>query len=194
MRIRGVIRLSAVRSPRLRTRFIILRSSASITPCSWLSLTSRRISSSLIAWRASSRIPSRRRKARLIAPSAATTGRAKRDSQSSGIATAAADTRWDRIVALYDQLLGLAPSPTAQLARAVAVAEAEGPEAGLAALTGLDEALPHSHRLPAVRGELLDRAGRSEEARGAYALAMERCGNEAERTLLAQKLSALSDR
>lgn len=110
-----------------------------------------------------------------------------------GVATVAADTRWDRIVALYDRLLGLAPSPSAQLARAVAVAEAEGPDAGLAALTGLDRALPHSHRLPAVRGELLERAGRSGEARGAYALAMERCGNEAERTLLAQKLSGLSD-
>ena len=87
MRVRGVIRLSVVRSPRLSTRFIILRSSASITPCSWLSDTSSRISSSLISLRASSLMPSMRRTARLIEPSTNTAGLAARASPASTIAT-----------------------------------------------------------------------------------------------------------
>ena len=103
----------------------------------------------------------------------------------------AASTRWDRIVAHYDTLLSLAPTPSAQLARAVAVAEAQGPRAGLALLDGLDDLLPHSHRLPAVRAELLGRAGDDDGAQAAYDLAIERCANDAERALLERRRAAL---
>ena len=94
----------------------------------------------------------------------------------------AAATRWDRIVALYDDLLRLAPSPPAQLARAVALAEADGPRAGLAALA--DVQIPGSHRVPAVRAELLARAGDNAAAAAAYAEAIALCANDAERTHL----------
>ncbi|MVA75765.1 RNA polymerase subunit sigma-24 [Auraticoccus sp. F435] len=100
------------------------------------------------------------------------------------VARRAEDTRWDRIVSCYDQLLDLDDNPSARLARAVAVAESDGPAAGLAALEGLDRQLGHSHRLPAVRAELLARTGALAEARQALELALGRCGNEAERSLL----------
>lgn len=101
----------------------------------------------------------------------------------------ARETRWDRVVGLYDQLLRLSPSPAAQLARAVAVAEASGPAAGLAALEGLD--LPGSHRLPAVRAELLLRDGQEEAARAAYREAIRLCRNETELEHLHQRLAGL---
>jgi RNA polymerase sigma-70 factor (ECF subfamily) len=107
-------------------------------------------------------------------------------------APAPEETNWERVVAHYDDLLTLAPSPSARLARAVAVAEARGPGAGLAALDGLDDELAHSHRLPAVRAELLTRAGDTRGARAAYDLAIERCGNDAERALLTQRRAALN--
>ena len=103
----------------------------------------------------------------------------------------AATTRWDRVVVHYDTLLDLAPTPSAQLARAVAVAEADGPRAGLALLDGLDDQLPQSHRLPAVRAELLSRAGDVRGAQAAYALAISRCANDAERALLLQRRESL---
>ncbi|MBU2695935.1 RNA polymerase sigma factor [Pimelobacter sp. 30-1] len=93
------------------------------------------------------------------------------------IAPTSADTRWDRVVHRYDELLALRDSPVVRLNRAVALAEREGPEAGLAALTGV--ALP-GHRLPAVRAELLVRLGRAEEARVAFDTALALCRNEAE--------------
>ena len=74
-------------------------------------------------------------------------------------APSSADTRWPRICTLYAALEDLTGSPVVRLARAVAVAEAYGPSAGLALLDGLDDALPRHHRLPAVRAELLVRAG-----------------------------------
>lgn len=91
-------------------------------------------------------------------------------------------TRWDRIVATYDSLLDIAPSPPARLARAVAVAEAEGAQAGLAALDGLadDPALASGHRMSAVRAEFLGRLGRRDAARAAYDEALSRCPNAAE--------------
>lgn len=101
-------------------------------------------------------------------------------------------TDWARIVADYDDLVALTPTPSARLARAVAVAEARGPHEGLAALAGLDVELAHSHRLPAVRAELLTRAGDVEGADAAYAIAIERCGNDAERALLVERRAALS--
>ena len=71
------------------------------------------------------------------------------------------------------------------------MAESEGPEAGLAVLDGLDGALPLSHRVPAVRAELLRRTGDSDGARTAYGIAIARCTNEAERTLLTRHRNAL---
>lgn len=97
-------------------------------------------------------------------------------------------TRWDRIVAHYDALLALGDSPAARLARCVALAEAEGPEAGLAALADVD--LPGSHRPPAVRAELLTRLGRSEAALAAYDEAIALCRNDVEREHLLRRRAA----
>ncbi|MDE9365548.1 sigma factor-like helix-turn-helix DNA-binding protein [Luteipulveratus sp. YIM 133132] len=109
-------------------------------------------------------------------------------------ASSADETEWVRVVAHYDDLIALAPSPTASLARAVAVAEAYGPRAGLAATEGLDEQLSHSHRLPAVRAALLERVGDVAGARAAYGLAIERCANDAERASLGARRASLPDR
>jgi predicted RNA polymerase sigma factor len=107
------------------------------------------------------------------------------------IALTADETDWSRIVARYDELLGLGDSPVVRLNRAVAVGEADGPLAGLAALDGLtSEELP-GHRLPAARAELLARAGRTDEARTAYDEAVERCANEAERAHLEERRALL---
>lgn len=104
-------------------------------------------------------------------------------------AAAAEDTRWDRIVAHYDLLLQVSPSPAAGLARAVAVAEASGPAAGLAALAGVE--MPGSHRPAAVRAEFLARSGRITEARTAYAEAIALCRNEVEANHVKRKSAAL---
>ena len=106
-------------------------------------------------------------------------------------AATAADTDWEQVVRHYDGLLGFAPTPSARLARAVAVAEARGPREGLEALNGLETDLPHSHRLPAVRAELLSRLGDTTAAQAAYALAIGRCANDAERALLERRRAAL---
>ena len=109
------------------------------------------------------------------------------------IALTPQDTRWDRIAARYAELEGLNGSPVVRLNRAVAVAEWEGPEAGLALLGGLDDELSYSHRLPAVRAELLGRAGDREGADAAYAIAIELCTNDAERALLTRHRAELAD-
>ncbi len=108
-------------------------------------------------------------------------------------AATAAATRWPAIVAHYDTLLELAPSPPARLARAVAVAEAYGAAAGLAALDELaaDPVLAAGHRLPAVRAELLTRLGRVEQARAAYDSALATCTNEAKRAHLTRRRAVL---
>ncbi len=100
-------------------------------------------------------------------------------------------TRWDRIVEHYDLLLRLFPSPSARLARAVAVAEAAGPEAGLAALDGVE--MPGSHRVAAVRAELLSRRGDVAAAGTAYEEAIAACRNDAERAHLIERQRALLD-
>ncbi|WP_206050867.1 RNA polymerase sigma factor [Nocardioides speluncae] len=97
------------------------------------------------------------------------------------IAPTAADTDWARIAASYAELEELTGSPVVRLNRAVAVAEAEGPRAGLALLDGLE--LP-GHRLPAARGELLLRAGEYDEARACFDHAIASCDNVAERAHL----------
>jgi RNA polymerase sigma-70 factor (ECF subfamily) len=98
-------------------------------------------------------------------------------------------TDWPRIVERYDELVALADSPVVRLNRAVAVSEADGPLAGLRALDGI--VLP-GHRLPAIRGELLARVGRTAEARTDLARAVDLCDNDPERTHLSERLAGLS--
>ncbi|MEV8510941.1 sigma-70 family RNA polymerase sigma factor [Dactylosporangium sp. NPDC051484] len=97
-------------------------------------------------------------------------------------APSAEATDWAQIVQLYDQLMAVAPSPVVALNRAVAVAEVDGPDAGLRLVEGLS--LPRYHVFHAVRADLLRRVGRSAEARAAYATAAELAGNAAERRYL----------
>jgi RNA polymerase sigma factor (sigma-70 family) len=102
------------------------------------------------------------------------------------------ETRWERIVLLYDALGRLAPSPVVDLNRAVAISMAEGPAAGLRAVDELAaEAFAGSHLLPSVRGELLSRLGRTAEARAELTRAAGLCGNARERDLLERKRDAL---
>ena len=104
------------------------------------------------------------------------------------------DTDWDRIVVLYDALGRLAPSPIVELNRAVAVSMADGPTAALRLVDDLadDPLLASSHLLPSVRGELLARLGRTDEARAQLGRAIDRCQNAQERTVLERKLRALA--
>lgn len=102
-------------------------------------------------------------------------------------------TDWDRIVLLYEALGRLAESPVVELNRAVAVSMARGPAAALPLVDELvaADALRHSHLLPTVRGELLTRLGRTDEARKELARALDRCGSEHERGVLQRKLADL---
>lgn len=96
------------------------------------------------------------------------------------------DTDWHRIVALYDALAELTPSPVVELNRAVAVSMADGPEAGLEIVDELtsEPALRSYHLLPAVRGDLLFKLGRLTEARGDFERAAFLTQNTRERKLL----------
>jgi predicted RNA polymerase sigma factor len=98
----------------------------------------------------------------------------------------AEDTDWNRIVALYEDLLRMTPSPVVALNHAVAVSMARGPAAGLALVDALadEPALQGYHLLPSVRGELLARLSRDEEARSEFARAAEMTRNARERDLL----------
>ncbi len=97
---------------------------------------------------------------------------------------------WAEIAALYGELSRLTESPVVELNRAIAVAEAEGPEAGLAIVERLP--LDDYRYLYATRGELLSRLGRTEEARAAYRRALELVHDEAERRLLERRIDALT--
>jgi RNA polymerase sigma-70 factor (ECF subfamily) len=101
-------------------------------------------------------------------------------------ARTAAETDWARIVALYDALARLMPSPVVELNRAVAVAMASGPAAGLALVDVLaaEPALRGYHLLPSVRGDLLVKLGRLDEARAEFERAASLTSNARERTLL----------
>ncbi|HJW61594.1 MAG TPA: RNA polymerase sigma factor [Actinomycetota bacterium] len=105
-------------------------------------------------------------------------------------APTAAATDWRQILALYDQLLALAPSPVVALNRAVAVAEVEGPHAALTLVDGLD--LDRYHLFHAVRADLLRRLGRDAEAVLAYEAAIARTGNATERAFLERRRQALT--
>ncbi|RSN19464.1 RNA polymerase subunit sigma-24 [Streptomyces sp. WAC 05977] len=104
----------------------------------------------------------------------------------------AAETDWAQIAALYGELLRFVPSPVVELNRAVAVAMAEGPEAGLVLVDKLAGSLPGYHLLPATRADLLRRLGRIEEAAGAYREALALAGTDVERAHLSEKLAEIS--
>jgi RNA polymerase sigma-70 factor, ECF subfamily len=102
-------------------------------------------------------------------------------------------TDWSRVAALYAQLAELQPSPVVELNRAVAVAMAEGPEAGLELIAELDDGrLADYHLLHATRADLLRRLGRAGEAVEAYRRAGELTDNPAERAFLERRLRELS--
>ncbi|GAA0899122.1 sigma-70 family RNA polymerase sigma factor [Streptomyces asiaticus] len=101
------------------------------------------------------------------------------------------DTDWTAIAALYGRLMALTPSPVVELNRAVAVAMAEGPAAGLKLVEALAEepVLKDYHLLPSVRGDLLERLGRHAEARAEFARAAALTRNARERALLLERSS-----
>jgi len=98
---------------------------------------------------------------------------------------------WPQIAALYGELARLTDSPVVELSRAVAVAETDGPAAGLALVDRL--ALEDYHYLHAARGELLRRLGRAAEARDAFGRALALAHDDAERRLLERRLGAVTD-
>jgi predicted RNA polymerase sigma factor len=106
----------------------------------------------------------------------------------------AEDTDWDRIVALYDALAELTRSPVVELNRAVAIAMAGEPDAGLEVVDELVArgALDGYHLLPAVRGDLLEKLGRREEARAEFELAASMTRNTRERDQLLARVRALA--
>ena len=107
-------------------------------------------------------------------------------------ARTAAQTDWNRIVALYDALAQLTPSPVVELNRAVAVSMAFGPAAGLGLVDALaaDPRLNDYHLLPSVRGDLLEKLGRFAEARAEFGRAAALAKNGRERTLLLGRAAA----
>jgi RNA polymerase sigma-70 factor (ECF subfamily) len=103
----------------------------------------------------------------------------------------AAATDWWQVVALYDQLARLDPSPVVALNRAVAVAELDGPEVALGDVDRLADALSGYHAFHATRADLLRRLGRTAEARAAYDCAIALAGNSAEVAYLARRRDEL---
>ena len=108
----------------------------------------------------------------------------------------ASHTDWERIVALYDALAALAPSPVVELNRAVAVSMAFGPAAGLELVDQLasEPALAGYHLLPAARGDLLERLGRAEEARAEFARAASLTRNAREQKVLLDRAAGCGER
>lgn len=108
-------------------------------------------------------------------------------------AESTATTDWRQIVALYDRLLQIQPSPVVQLNRAVAVAECDGPEAGLRQMDAILENgdLANYYLAHSARAELYRRLGRTAEARSAYEKALALTQQEPERQFLQQRISQL---
>jgi RNA polymerase sigma-70 factor, ECF subfamily len=106
-------------------------------------------------------------------------------------ASTAAQTDWPQILAIYELLRALQPTPMVELSRALALAMVQGPAAGLAALEPVRSALAGHHLLHAARAELLARLGRNEEAALAWRAALERVDRDVERRLLERRLAAL---
>jgi predicted RNA polymerase sigma factor len=107
-------------------------------------------------------------------------------------AVAPEQTDWPRIVALYTELARITPSPIVDLNRAVAVAMASGPAAGLELVDGLiaEGELDNYHLLPSVRGDLLEKLSRFEEARTEFERAASLTRNARERDLLLDRARA----
>ncbi|MFC5824160.1 RNA polymerase sigma factor [Nonomuraea insulae] len=101
------------------------------------------------------------------------------------------DTDWSQVLALYDQLVRLDPSPIIALNRAIAVAELDGPEVALAIVDPLAEALAGYHAYHATRADLLRRLGRSQQSRAAYDRAIELAGNTGETAYLTRRRAQL---
>jgi RNA polymerase sigma-70 factor, ECF subfamily len=101
------------------------------------------------------------------------------------------DTDWSQILALYDQLVRLDPSPIVALNRAIAVAELDGPQVALALVDGLEDALAGYHPYHAARADLLRRLGHSQKSRAAYDKAIELAGNTAESAYLIRRRDQL---
>jgi len=106
------------------------------------------------------------------------------------------ETDWQQIALLYARLADMTPSPVVELNQAVAVAMAEGPDAGLEMLDRLrlGEALAHYYLYHAARADLLRRAGRTEEAAASYREALSLCQNRIERRFLQRRLTELAAR
>ncbi len=109
------------------------------------------------------------------------------------VAPSVEDTDWERIVILYEVLGRLAPNPVVDLNRAVAVSMATGPATALRIVDAVagDPALRGSHLLPSVRGELLARLGRTDEARAEFLTAAHLTANAQQAAVLRAKASAL---
>jgi RNA polymerase sigma factor (sigma-70 family) len=107
-------------------------------------------------------------------------------------ARTAAETDWSRIAALYDALAQLMPSPVVELNRAVAIGMAFGPAAGLELVDALvsEPSLKAYHLLPSARGDLLEKLGRSDEARAEFERAASLTQNARERDLLLERAAA----
>ncbi|GAA4394295.1 sigma factor-like helix-turn-helix DNA-binding protein [Actinomadura verrucosospora] len=101
------------------------------------------------------------------------------------------DTDWTQVLALYDQLVRLDPSPVVALNRAIAVAELDGPQVALAAVDRLESRLAGYHAYHATRADLLRRLHRGSEARAAYDRAIELAGNTAETAYLTRRRDQL---
>ncbi len=112
----------------------------------------------------------------------------------SAVHTSARDVRatdWSQVVALYDQLVRLDPSPIIALNRAIAVAELDGPQVALATIDRLEDKLAGYHAYHATRADLLRRLGRDQQSRAAYGQAIELAGNTAEIAYLTRRRDEL---
>jgi predicted RNA polymerase sigma factor len=109
-------------------------------------------------------------------------------------AHSAAETDWSRIAALYSALARIAPTPVVELNRAVAVGMAFGPAAGLELVDALasEPVLKSYHLLPAVRGDLLEKLGRVDEARAEFERAASLTRNARERALLMERAALMA--
>jgi RNA polymerase sigma-70 factor (ECF subfamily) len=101
------------------------------------------------------------------------------------------DTDWSQVLALYDQLVRLDPSPIIALNRAIVLAELDGPQVALAAIDSLDHELAGYHAYHATRADLLRRLGRGQESRVAYDKAIDLAGNTAETAYLTRRRDQL---
>ena len=106
----------------------------------------------------------------------------------------ARDTDWSQVVALYDQLAAIDPSPIVQLNRAIAIAELDGPDVALAIVEQLDDPLDGYHAYHATRADLLRRLTRSADARAAYDRAIDLAANSAEIAHLTRRRDQLTGR